>query len=394
MQIKADFPPRGANAEKNIFRFEVRLISGPLTEAFVARHPEPPSRVIDIRGAQTLDMLHQAIFKAFDRFDHHMYEFQIGGKKPMDRKARHYGAFLLDDNDFDADEDAIVTTIASLPVQNGKVFFYWFDFGDDWWHEIRLLAINPPPKDRVRYPRIVEKKGESPPQYADWDTEDGTEDANIYPESIAGTLHDIDKAIAKLDQQRLDAIATLARAFCETHLTKSYAEICDSLLAAIRETWLPIKRSKAESWAAGLVHVAGMINFLHDPASKPYMKLSDIAQYFGVSAATMSNKSREIQGALNTFHLDPRFCLPEHMADNPFVWLRPVNGIIVDLRTQPQEIQEAALKAGLIPFIPAPPVTPPAPTTPPAPKQKPDAPQKAVPKKDSQKKNDQYQLLE
>lgn len=361
MRIKADFSPQEANAEKSIFRFDVRLFSGPVTESFVARHPEPPSRIIDIRGSQSLDVLHQAIFKAFDRFDQHMYEFQIGGKKPMDRKARRYGVILPDDDGFDAGEDAAVTAIASLPVQIGKVFFYWFDFGDDWWHEIRLLAINPPPKDRSRYPRIVEKKGESPPQYMDWDAEDDEpEDDAMFSGSGAENTRARENAPTEQQKQRLATIAALVREFCETRLTKSYAEVCDRLLTAIRGAWLPIERGKAEGWAAGLVHTAGMINFLHDPTSEPYMKLSDIAPHFGVSAATMSAKSHEIQDAVNAFPLDPRFCLPERMANNLLLWLREVNGIIVDFRTQPREIQEAALKAGLIPFIPEPPIAPPA----------------------------------
>ena len=44
------------------------------------------SRTIQIRGAQTLDDLHNAIFDALGRYDEHRYEFQFG-KKPMDRKA-------------------------------------------------------------------------------------------------------------------------------------------------------------------------------------------------------------------------------------------------------------------------------------------------------------------
>jgi hypothetical protein len=56
--------------------------------------------------------------------------------------------------------------------------------------------------------------------------------------------------------------------------------------------------------------------------------------------------------------MDPRFCLPERLPHNPLVWLQQVGGIIVDLRTQPREVQEAALKAGMIPFIPEAPETP------------------------------------
>lgn len=36
------------------------------------------SRVIEIRGDQTLDELHQAIFRAFDRCDQRPYAFHLG----------------------------------------------------------------------------------------------------------------------------------------------------------------------------------------------------------------------------------------------------------------------------------------------------------------------------
>jgi hypothetical protein len=94
-----------------------------------------------------------------------------------------------------------------------------------------------------------------------------------------------------------------------------------------------------------------MTNFLHNPISAPYVKLRDIAQHFVVSLATMENKSREILDGLNIFPLDPRFCLPERLADSPLIWIRSLNGILVDFRMQPREVQEEALKAGLIPFI-------------------------------------------
>ena len=71
--------------------------------------------------------------------------------------------------------DATRTTIASLGLRVRRRFFYWFDFGDDWWHDIRVAAI----RDEVppgKYPRVVERVGESPPQYPDWDEEEGMDD--------------------------------------------------------------------------------------------------------------------------------------------------------------------------------------------------------------------------
>ena len=40
------------------------------------------------------------------------------------------------------------------------------------------------------------------------------------------------------------------------------------------------------------------------------------------------------------------------LLDNPLVWMFEIDGMIVDLRTAPQELQVAAYQQGLIPFIP------------------------------------------
>jgi hypothetical protein len=41
------------------------------------------------------------------------------------------------------------------------------------------------------------------------------------------------------------------------------------------------------------------------------------------------------------------------MQDNPFVWVFDVNGLLMDMRVAPREIQEQAYEMGIIPYIPA-----------------------------------------
>jgi hypothetical protein len=38
---------------------------------------------------------------------------------------------------------------------------------------------------------------------------------------------------------------------------------------------------------------------------------------------------------------------------NPLVWMAEVNGLLVDLRDMPREVQEISFEDGLIPYIPA-----------------------------------------
>lgn len=158
------------------YELEVALLSGPVTESFAKKNPAVV-RTIQIRGDQTLESLHKAIFKAFDRFDEHMYEFQIGGKRTMDPKARRYVLPMAMDDPFSECSpagDVMRTTIGSLGLGKNQAFAYWFDFGDDWWHQVSVLAIeeSAPPG---RYPKITNRIGDSPPQYIDWDEEDDSD---------------------------------------------------------------------------------------------------------------------------------------------------------------------------------------------------------------------------
>jgi hypothetical protein len=161
-----------AKQKGKLYTLEVNLVNGPVTQAFLGKNPVI-ARTIQIRGDQTLADLHDAIFDAFDREEEHMYEFQFG-KQPMDRQGPRYtfsGPFA----DFEEDEDAPggveETTLDALGLRVKQKFFYWFDFGDDWWHQITVKAI----KDEVpagKFPRVTERVGESPPQYPDFDEDE------------------------------------------------------------------------------------------------------------------------------------------------------------------------------------------------------------------------------
>ena len=71
----------------------------------------------------------------------------------------------------DGSADAAHATIGSLGLTSGNRFGYWFDFGDDWWHQIDLLAIAEGVL-RGKLPKVTQRVGASPPQYVDWDEEE------------------------------------------------------------------------------------------------------------------------------------------------------------------------------------------------------------------------------
>ena len=149
----------------NIYTLEVFIISGPIDEMFARQNPVM-ARTIELRGDQTLEKLHNAIFKAFNRFDNHLYEFQVGGKGPQDPKARRYSYSSTDDEILGGKlaGDVRETVMDDLKLKKDEAFGYWFDFGDDWWHQINVVAIEDKPI-KGKYPKITKRVGQSPPQY-------------------------------------------------------------------------------------------------------------------------------------------------------------------------------------------------------------------------------------
>ncbi|MGO9600660.1 MAG: IS1096 element passenger TnpR family protein [Isosphaeraceae bacterium] len=150
-----------ATTSANLYVLTVYLSGGPVSEKFAKK---VVSRVIEIRGDQTLEQLHEAIFESFDRWDHHLYEFQFG-KRPFDPDGPRYG--ILDES---AEEpnygDAATTKLDDLNLKPERVFGYWFDFGDDWFHQINVERIEQA-IPTVTYPRVIKRVGKSPPQYSD-----------------------------------------------------------------------------------------------------------------------------------------------------------------------------------------------------------------------------------
>lgn len=51
--------------------------------------------------------------------------------------------------------------------------------------------------------------------------------------------------------------------------------------------------------------------------------------------------------------MDPQWTLPSRMDANPLVWMLQVNGLMVDVRHLPLEVQDIAYAKGLIPYVPA-----------------------------------------
>ncbi|MCM2285858.1 MAG: plasmid pRiA4b ORF-3 family protein [Desulfobacula sp.] len=129
------------------------------------------SRLIEIDSGASFLALHDAIQEAVDFADDHMFEFYVG-RNPGNR------AFSIG-GDPDWDSFDPVKTYGRIllkdvwPLPEGMKLFYLFDFGDNWLFQItKTRRKDKTPEQGVKYPRVVEAKGENPEQYPDWNDDD------------------------------------------------------------------------------------------------------------------------------------------------------------------------------------------------------------------------------
>jgi hypothetical protein len=162
------------------------------------------------------------------------------------------------------------------------------------------------------------------------------------------------EAIPSAMQPVYAGIAALTNSFCQQYLTDEYATLCRQLAAALaRKRPSPLGRGKPELWACGIVYALGTVNFLFDKSQTPHVRADELCAAFGVSQSSGANKAKQIRDLFGMGRLDPRWCLPSLVAENPRVWMLEVDGWMVDVRDMPREVQEMAYRRGLIPYIPA-----------------------------------------
>lgn len=141
-------------------------------------------------------------------------------------------------------------------------------------------------------------------------------------------------------QATFDNIVTLTDAFCREHLNEEYAQLSHQATAVLcRKRPSPLEQGYPNAWACGIIYALGFVNFLFDKSQTPHMSAADLCERFGVSKSTGSAKSRAVREALHMTQLDPHWCLPSKMEDNPLAWMITVDGLIVDARQMPLKIQ-------------------------------------------------------
>jgi len=152
----------------------------------------------------------------------------------------------------------------------------------------------------------------------------------------------------------VEEITAITSAFCDEHLDQEYAQLCRRLTAKLaRKRPSPLVRGDRRIWAAGIVYAIGRVNFLSDPSQRPHLRTDELAGLLGIKQQTMANKGRLIIDTLGISLMDPEWSRQEMIDKNPLVWLVEFNGLPVDVRMLPVEIQVDAWRRGLIPYVPA-----------------------------------------
>lgn len=148
-------------------------------------------------------------------------------------------------------------------------------------------------------------------------------------------------------------IVSRTDAFGEQYLDEEYRQLIRLAVGTLcRKRPSPLLNGGEESWAAGIVHAIGAVNFLFDKSQTPHCTAPDIYAFFGVAPSTGQAKSKKVQELLKIQPFSFQWSLPSRAENNPLIWMLEVNGVIVDIRQMPREAQEIAYERGLIPFVP------------------------------------------
>ncbi len=161
--------------------------------------------------------------------------------------------------------------------------------------------------------------------------------------------------VPEVSSKPFNEICTILSNVCTEKLNAEYFALCIELAAKLaRKRPSPLLSGNAKTWAAGIIHALGTVNFLFDKSQLPHLTSKDLCDWFSLGQSTISGKSKMIRELFNMGHFDTNWCLPSKMMDNPLIWMVAFDGYIVDVRSAPYEMQVAAYEAGVIPFIPAP----------------------------------------
>ncbi|MDV6345143.1 DUF6398 domain-containing protein [Nitrosomonas sp. Is37] len=100
-------------------------------------------------------------------------------------------------------------------------------------------------------------------------------------------------------QERYDEITGLTNQFCQQHLNEQYRDLCRRMAVKLcHKRPSPIATGKTNTWACGIVYLAGRVNFLFDKNQTLHMQADELCRYFDFNPKIGSTKSTAIMELL------------------------------------------------------------------------------------------------
>jgi len=151
----------------------------------------------------------------------------------------------------------------------------------------------------------------------------------------------------KMIEEKTQQLIGMTGSFCQQFLDEDYKQLCEKLIRKMsRKRAVPFLSGRMEIWAAAVIYALGSINFLFDKSFKPYAAADDICNFFGTSKSTTSQKAQVIRNMFKMGYYDGEFST-HHMKENsPFSNFVMINGLIVDKRHLPPEVQGMLKREG------------------------------------------------
>ena len=135
------------------------------------------ARKIELKETKTLDDLHEAIiYKAFGWFDPHLYSFFFDNKPYSKNRDMEYtfnpapDDSLIDFFGGFGEPRSTKTKLKDLSLRENQKFLLVFDFGDDHHFSVQVIGFGNVQKG-LKYPLVLEAKGNAPEQYPESDEE-------------------------------------------------------------------------------------------------------------------------------------------------------------------------------------------------------------------------------
>ena len=124
-------------------------------------------------------------------------------------------------------------------------------------------------------------------------------------------------------QSKYEEITAITDSFCQKYLDDEYLQLSRKLTMTLcNYEPCPLNRGRAKSWACGIIHAIGYVNFLSDSSFEPHMTMKEFYKNFGVSESTGSGKSKQIRDLLEICQMDPDWCVSGLMEKNPLAQLK------------------------------------------------------------------------